>query len=162
MRQIIGEYPAKSYVGGKALPHNSRRTFDSWATQSGGYFELIAPYLDDFATHHGGSSLTSINALMVLDSNDLEVAIRRTDQMIEDFSKLEISWRFHQGSEKNPGSEEHQVLVTLYKRRLLNVVFWLRSWFAGALERNHCMVAGNGVCYRMLAGIPHGEADIYS
>jgi hypothetical protein len=162
MRQIFGEYPAKSYVGGKALPHNSRHTFDSWATQSGCYFELIAPYLDDFATRHGGSSLTSINALMVLDNNDLRVAIRRTDQMIEDFSTLEISWRYHQGSEKNPGSEERHVFVTLYKRRLLNVVFWLRSWFAGALERNHCIVAGNGVCYRMLAGIPLGEADIYS
>jgi hypothetical protein len=162
MLQIFGEYPAESYVGGKALPRNSRRTFNSWATQSACYFELIVPYLDDFATRYGGSSLTSINALMVLDSNDLKVAIRRTDQMMEDFSTLEISWRYHQGSGILTSGEERQVCVKAYKRRLLNVVFWLRFWFAGALERNHCIVVGNGVCYRVLAGISNGKGDIYS
>lgn len=162
MRQILGEYPGKSYPLETALPASARIVFDSWATQLGGYFELIAPYFDRFACRNGGAELGSINALMVLDSRDLELAITLTDQILKEFSTLPISWRYHQGSVKSPGIPERQVYVVLYKRRLLSVVSWLKTVFAGALDRDHCVIFGNGVFYRILAGVRHDGSVTYS
>lgn len=162
MRQIFGEYPAESYISGDAIPIGSRIVFNSWASQSGCYFGLIAPYFEEFATRNGGPTLDTINALMVLGGAVLEIALTRCDLMLDDFSSLEISWRFHQGSEKHPSRPERQVFVLLYRRRLRDVVSWLRARLAGALERNHCVVFANGVCYRMLAGIPSQGGDVYS
>lgn len=162
MRQIFGEYPAKSYALDTALPRSARIVFDSWATQPGCYFELIAPYFERFACRDGGAELGSINALMVLDATDLELAITLIDQILEEFSSLPISWRYHQGSEKKPGMSERQIYVILYKRRLLSVVSWLRTVFAGALERDHCVVFGNGVFYRILAAVRHHGSITYS
>jgi hypothetical protein len=152
-RHVFGTYPAATYEGGRPLPPQSRVVFRCPETQQSGYFDLIAPFFDDFATRSGGPELRGINALVVLNKLDLVKAIDRTTTMAVQFADFESKWVYHQGSVRAPGQPERQIYITLYKHRLLSIVGWLRNMFQAALDRDHCVVFGNGVCGRMLCGI---------
>ena len=161
MRHVFGTFPESTYHAGEPLPRRSRVAFNHWETQSGGYFDLIGPFFNDMAQRQCGIELQTINVLFVLSGADLIEAIARTKAMHVQFATLEDKWRHHQGSEKLPGKPERQVLVILYRKRLMAIVAWLEGMFMSAYETGHCVVFGNGVCYRMLCGIklPPGTVE---
>ncbi len=163
MRHVFGTFPESIYRGGEPLPPQSSFTFEHWETQSGGYFDLIAPFFEGMAIRQCGIALQSINVLVVLSKCEIPEAIALTDTMLQRFGRLQENWSHHQGSEMAPGEAERQIYVTLYIRRLIAIVNWLRNIFIRTLDAEHCVVFGNGVCYRMLCGIklPPGT-EVYS
>jgi hypothetical protein len=153
MRYVFGTFPKSTYQPGEPLPYQTRRTFEHWETQAGGYFDLIGPFFEHMAIRQCGIPLQSINVLLVLSKLELIDAVAIADTMLQQFCQLEEKWSHHQGSEKAPGKAERQIYIALYRRRLLAIVNWLRRVFVRAIDAEHCVVFGNGVCYRMLCGI---------
>jgi hypothetical protein len=153
MRHVFGTFPESTYRVGEPLPRQSRIAFEHWETHAGGYFDLIGPFFKDMALHQCDTELHSINVLFVLSGPELLEATARTNKMLKQFAALEHAWRHHQGRQKVPGQPERQVYVTLYRRRLVSIVNWLQRMFTSAYNAGHCVVFGNGVCYRMLCGI---------
>jgi hypothetical protein len=163
MRHVFGIFPKNSYEPGVAIPPSSRIVFDDWETPASAYFELIAPFFEEMSRSQCFTDLQNINVLVVFRSTELVQAIAVTEIMERDFSAFEPMWSHHQGSIKEPGKAERQVHMNLNRRRLLSMVFWLRAMFQQAINDEHCVVFGNGVCFRMLCGIknPPGT-EVYS
>lgn len=163
MRYVLGIYPEATYEGGDALPRHARAVFEGFGTQIGGYFDLIAPHFECFSESQCMSSLGALNVLVVLGEAELPQAISTCQQLEVEFSKLEDSWQYHQGSQQSPGQPERQIYVTLRKRRLIGVLRWLEQTFELALRAQHCVVFGSGVCLRMLLGVKLSPGiEVYS
>jgi hypothetical protein len=162
MRSIFGIYPSEVFKGCGPLEQKNRVIFDQWKGQVGCYFELIAPYFEELVRKQSEIDIAALNVLLVLGGNDLDSAVAICDAMLSDFAKRDEQWRLHHGWVKSPGREEREIVVTLYRKRLLAAVRWMSTQFDDARRNRHCLVFGNGVFFRMLAGVPNDGVPVYS
>lgn len=162
MRSIFGTYPFEVFTGCRALEQKNRVIFDQWEGQIGCYFELIAPYFEGLARKQSEVDIAALNVLLVVGGDDLDNAVTICDAMLSDFAKQDEHWRFHHGWVQLPGRVKRQIVVTLYRKRLLAVLRWMSTQFDNARRNRHCIVFGNGVFLRTLAGVPDDGVPVYS
>jgi len=162
MRSIFGTCSSVLLTDNGPLEQKSCVIFDRWKGQIGCYFELIAPYFDELAKRQSEVDMDALNVRVVISTEDLDSAVSICEVMLSNFAKQDEQWRFHHGWMQSPGHVEREIVVTLYRKRLLNVVCWMSTQFDNARRNRYCVVFGNGVFFRTLAGLPTDGIAVYS
>ncbi len=153
MRRAFGIGIQKHGDVGLLLSQSSRIDFESWETELGAYFDLIAPNFDDYAQAQCWTDLSSLNVMVVLEGRDLLEAIRRIDVLLAKYENGAATWQHFQGTEKRPGQDEREVYVKIERHRFLLALRWLRRLFNKAMVQNSPIAYGTGVCRRALCDI---------
>ncbi|POA31788.1 hypothetical protein C1884_09220 [Pseudomonas sp. GW460-R15] len=162
MHHVIGLYTSRKTERLWLLDPHDRIIFRSDCFHSSGYFSLIAPAFEKYAQRDAQISITSINVMSCLRSDDLNDALAILNNLEIELNQQPTSWREYLGEIQYPRQARRPIQPLLFRCRAIRLVHMLRELVLKAQTQDKCLVYGNGVCYRSLCGIKMPPGVVYS
>lgn len=162
MHHIIGLQTSKKTERSCPPPPKDRFIFRTDSFHALGYFFLIAPAFERYAQRDAQISITSMNVLFRLSTDDLMDALAIFNALEIQLCQQPESWQEYLGDLHHPQQEKRPIKPRLFRSRAIRIIQTLRALVLNAQAQDKCLVYGNGVCYRALRGIKMPPGTVYS